>query len=180
LQQRRELLWVLLLALLVLPFALTHPVQKHYSGFQALALEILGKAAPGTRILVSSDASGEGMFISELAMRDQRPNLIVERGSKTLVDPDSQSWSGRGMRLRFGEDADLLQHLLTSKIEYIVLDAAVPAEKQTAYHDQLRRILEDDRTAGTFWRNSESPITRDGEDLAPPLRLYRIMRKQDL
>jgi hypothetical protein len=199
-QQRREAYWVLLLALFVFvearwrdfrqpergyvkqigPVSVNFAVRKIYMGFEALALQVIEKAEPGTHILVCSDASGEGMFISELAMRDRRPNFVVERGSKVLVDPNSQSWSGRNMRLRFGEDTELFDFIMRSKIEYIVLDAAVPPDKQTTYHDQLRRVMEDDRHAGIFWRAAESPITRDGEDLAPPLRLYRVMRTQGL
>jgi hypothetical protein len=174
LQLRRERLWVLLLALLALPQSLRAISQKSYTGFLPLAEEVLNIAPPGARILISSDASGEGMFISELAMRDERPNLIVERASKSLVDPTGRDWAGRNLRERFHDDAALLSYILGSKIAYIVLDDAVPNDKRVGYHDQLRRVIDDN--VGTFWRVDESPVRRKGEDLFPPLRLYRVAR----
>jgi hypothetical protein len=131
-------------------------------------------APVGARILVSSDASGEGMFISELAMLDDRPNLIVERASKSLVDPTGRDWAGRNLRERFLDDDALLTYILRSKIDYVVLDVAVPDDKRAGYHDQLRRVIGDQ--TGTFWQIAESPVRRKGEDLFPPLRLYRIVR----
>jgi hypothetical protein len=174
LQLKRERLWVLLFALLALPQSLRAWEHKSFEGFRDLADEVLKIAPPGGRVLVCSDASGEGMFISELAMRDERPNLIVERASKSLVDPEARDWAGRSLRERFRDDGALLNYILRSKIEYIVLDAAVPDDKRVGYHDQLRRVIGEN--AGTFWPVAESPVRRKGEDLFPPLRLYRVAR----
>lgn len=174
LQWRREVLWVVLLLLLSLPQSLTESRSKSYQGFAELAEKVLQTGAPGATILISSDASGEGMFISELALRDERPNMIVIRGSKALVDPNGRTWAGKTLKERFLDDDALLAYLLRSKIDYIILDAAVPEEKRTGYHDQIRRVIADN--AGTFFPLTESPVTRDGEDLFPPLRLYRVIR----
>ena len=174
LQQRRERLWVLLLALVALPQSLRAWEHKSFEGFEDLAKEVLNIAPQGGRVLVCSDASGEGMFISELAMRDERPNLIVERASKTLVDPNARDWAGRNLRERFHDDGALLSYILRSKIDYVLLDAAVPNDKRAGYHDQLRRVIGEN--AGTFWPVAESPVRRKGEDLFPPLRLYRVAR----
>ena len=174
LQLKRERLWVLLFALVTLPQSLRAWEHKSFEGFRPLAEEVLNIAPQGGRVLVCSDASGEGMFISELAMRDERPNLIVERASKSLVDPDARDWAGRNLRERFHDDAALLNYILKSKIDYVVLDAAVPDDKKVGYHDQLRRVIGEN--AGTFWPVAESPVRRKGEDLFPPLRLYRVAR----
>lgn len=173
-QLRRERLWILLLALLALPQSLRAFEQKSYDGFRVLAEEVLSISPEGTRVLVCSDASGEGMFISELAMRDERPNIIVERASKSLVDPAVRDWAGKNLRERFHDDASLLKYILNSKIAYVLLDAAVPDEKRSGYHDQLRRVISDN--TGTFWQVDESPVRRNGEDLFPPLRLFRVAR----
>jgi hypothetical protein len=174
-QMRREILWVVLLVILALPPIIRRFGPKVHEGFEGLAVELLQTAPPQTRILVCSDATGEGMFISELAMRDQRPNFFVERGSRSLTDPKARTGSGRQIVERFADDASLLDYLVRSKIGYIVLDAAVPEHDRAGYHDQLRRVIADN--TGLFWQIVESPVRRDNEDLFPPLRLYRIVRE---
>jgi hypothetical protein len=179
-QRRRETLWVVLLLLLALP-PLAWPLvtrgmeKKGFTGFQMVAEELLASASPGAHILVSSDASGEGMLISEIAMRDQRPNLVIERGSAALVDQSTKRWDGRQLRSRFLDDESLLAFLTASKLEYIVLDDAVPEPKRADYHDQLRRVIREN--IGTFFFPiQESPVSREGEPLLPPIRVYRILR----
>lgn len=177
-QRRRESLWVVLLLLLSFP-SIAWPIyihgieKKRFTGFQGVAEEVLDKAGPGGRILVSSDASGEGMFISELAMRDQRPNLFVERASASLVEKASKKWDGRNLRSRFLDEESLLAYLLSGKIQYIVLDDAVPEHKRAEYHDQLRTVIQ--RNIGThFWPAFESPVAREDTALHPPIRLYVV------
>jgi hypothetical protein len=175
-QQRREYMWVALLLLLTLPFTFIHREQKGYSGFRPIASELLKTAPSGAHILVSSDARGEGMLISEIAMRDKRPNLFVERASKALVDPKGRTWDGKNLHEKFSDDEKLLAFLKDGKIEYIVLDDAVPEEKRASYHDQLRRVIEDH--IGIFVAVAETPIIRENEQQAKLLRLYHIVRKQ--
>ena len=172
-QQRRERVWVVLLLILTLPFAARQREVKGFSGFQAIASEVLEKAAPGAHVLVSSDARGEGMFISELAMRDHRPNLTVERASKVLVAAEGRTWDGKNMRSKFDDDEKLIAYLKAQKIAYVLLDDAVPEDKRVAYHDQLRRVIAEN--TGFFWPVAESPILRANEPQAKPLRLYRIV-----
>ncbi len=175
-QQRRERIWVLLLVLITLPFSLSRREPKGFSGFQALASEVLEKAPPGARVLVSSDARGEGMFISEIAMRDHRPNLIIERASKVLVAAEGRTWDGRNLRAKFDDDEKLLAYLREEKIAYVVLDDAVPEDKRVGYHDQLRRVIAEN--TGFFWPVAESPIQRVNEAQAKPLRLYHIVNER--
>ncbi len=172
-QQRRERMWVLLLVLLTLAFSASEREQKGFTGFEALASEVLEKAQPGARVLVSSDARGEGMFIAEIAMRDHRPNLFIERASKSLVAAEGRTWDGRNLRTKFDEDEKLIAYLKEKKIAYIVLDDAVPEDKRVGYHDQLRRVIAEN--IGLFWPVAESPIQRANEAQAKPLRLYRIV-----
>jgi len=176
LQARREILWIVLLVLLSLPPIIRRFSPKIHEGFAGLATELVQTAPPQSRVLVCSDAVGEGMFISELAMRDRRPNFFVERGSRSLTDPKGRTSGARQIRERFPSDSALLDYLVRGKIDYIVLDAAVPEHDRAGYHDQLRRVIADN--IGPIWQVAESPIRRDGEDMFPPLRLYRIVREQ--
>jgi hypothetical protein len=178
-QQRREHLWVVLLLLLTLPMEVIQLSKKGYTGFASVAEYLLANAPPGSRILVSSDARGEGMFISEVAMHDRRPNLFIERASNSLVDQSSKKWNGRELRDRFLDDEALLAYLTEGKINYIVLDDTVMHPKRASYQDQLKRVVADsmadaNATGHTFWKVDEFPMTRENEGVPPPIRLYRV------
>lgn len=154
------------------PFFWLNPHRKLWSGFRPLAHRILeDKARPNAKILVSSDGSGEGMFISELAMHEQRPGHKVERASKVLA---KMAWSGAGYQARFAEDEEMLAFLTGSGIEYVVVDQSMPEKKRGAHHDMLRRVCEEH--TDRFWLAGSSPVTRGGITDFPPIRLYRILR----
>ena len=177
-QQRREYLWVVLLMLLTLPMEAIQLPKKGYAGFAPVAEYLLANAPAGSRILISSDARGEGMFISEVAMRDHRPNLIIERASNSLVEESSKKWNGRESRDRFLDDEALLAYLTAGPISYIVLDDTVLHPKRASYHDQIKRVVADNSMANatgrTFWKVDEFPISRENEAVPPPIRLYRV------
>ncbi len=175
-QPQREWLWLVLLVLLSFPVFAMARVQKGCAGFAPLADWLLAQS-PKARVLVCSDAVGEGMFISEVAMLDERPGMTIERASKSLVAKESQSWKGDNPLPRF-DDAKLLAHLTSAKIEYIILDSAIPDRRRKDYHDQLTRVIESN--APNFWKVLESPITRDGEPMYRPLRLYRVKDAKNL
>ncbi len=168
-QPQRVAMWVVLLVLLTVPMFAMRPVHKEHTGFAPIAEWLIAQPKK-SRVLVCSDAMGEGMLISELAMRDNRPGITVERGSKSLVDPKGRTWEGNNLRERF-DDAQLLAYLLAGKIEFIVLDSAVPERRRAGYHDQLARVIE--QNSPNFWLIQESPITRDAEPMYRPLRLFR-------
>ncbi len=177
-QGRREKLWIVLLVLLTVPMEATQLSKKGYSGFAPVAEYLLANVPPGSRILVSSDARGEGMLISEVAMRDHRPNLIIERASSSLVSEASKKWNGREPKDRFLEDEDLLAYLTEGKISYIVVDDTVMYPRRASYHDQLKRVMMDlgtgNATGHLFWKVEEFPIMRENEAVPPAIRLYRV------
>ncbi len=168
--EKSQAMWLVVLALLTFPVFAMKPVRKADGGFAPLA-EWLVTQAPEARVLVCSDAMGEGMLISEIAMRDKRPGITIERGSKSLVDPKGRTWEGNNLRERF-EDQALHDYLLSGKIDYIVLDSAVPVRRHASYHDQLGRVIEEH--SADFWLVLDNPITRDGELMHRPLRLFRV------
>jgi hypothetical protein len=148
------------------------PDPKRWSGFAPMAEAVLADSGlAGRPVLVSSDATGEGMFISEIAMRDHRPGAVVERASKELATMD---WAGRGIRPKFASDDDLLGWLKRSGLGAIVVDASMPEEKHGPHHDQLLRICEEH--SDTFWPASSSQVVRGGQLCAKPVRLYLVRR----
>jgi hypothetical protein len=175
-QPRRIAAFSLILAVLSVPTIALTSVQKSCGGFVPIA-EWLMSQPKKSRVLVCSDSEGEGMFISEIAMRDKRPGFSIERGSKSLVDPKGRTWEGAGLKPKF-DDTALLEYLRSGKIEFIVLDSAVPEKRRTDYHDQLNRVI--DQNSSSFWKVLESPIVRDGEPMHRPLTLFRVKDAQQL
>ena len=160
-------LGVLVVAGSVLPLE-----QKGCRGFEPLARSVLDAASPSDVTLVSSEARGEGMFIAEIAMRERRPGHIIQRASKALA---SSAWSGRGYAPQYPTDEALRAFLTGGKIQYLVLDDAIPEAKRCAHHDQLKRVVEGD--TDRFSLLQESEIIRGGEPQLAPVRLYKIQSK---
>jgi hypothetical protein len=79
-------------------------------------------ARPETRngaVLVSSNGSGEGPFIAEIAMHEPRPAYVVLRASKLLA---RSNWDGSDYRLRFREVKDILAYLDRVPVGIVVID----------------------------------------------------------
>lgn len=172
---KKHALLATVLLLLSMPVFMLTRVNKDTGGFATLA-EWIVTNAPSSRVLVCSDAEGEGMLISEIAMRDKRPGITIERGSKSLVDPKGRTWDGRNLKERFDADG-LMAYLASGKIDFLVLDSAVPERRRVGYHDQMTRVVEDNQLA--FWKILESPINRAGDAMHRPLRLFSIRERKN-
>ena len=160
-------------ALLMLAIAVEWPLAaKQFSGFAPLAETFLSEAAPADVALVSSDARGEGMFISEIAMRERRPGHFVQRASKALA---KSAWSGSGYAPLFQDDDALLAFLTSGKIQYLAIDDAVPEDKRREHHDQLKRVI--GQHAEQFSPVASAEMIRDAEAQPAPVRLYKVRRK---
>jgi hypothetical protein len=145
---------------------------KGFSGFAPLAEQALADDTKMEEMLVSSDATGEGMFIAEVALHEKRPGHVVQRASKSLA---SSTWSGSGYSPLFQNDADLLHFLTEGKIRYLILDEAVPADRHRDHHDQLLRVVEANRDR--ILLIGESDILRNGERQPGAAKLYKIAPK---
>ena len=164
--------WLAAVVVLALPTVLFPIKKKDCFGFGPLAETVLKQAAPADVVLVSSDATGEGMFISEVALREKRPGHTIQRASKSLA---SSTWSGSGYSPAFEKDDDLLAFLTSGKIQYLVLDDAGLGLKRREHHDQLKRLVE--KHPDRFQPLAETDLQRDGHSLQPPIKLYQIPRK---
>jgi hypothetical protein len=169
----REVVVVLLLgASAAWPHWFNQPPRKVWSGFAPLAEQFLELDLAGNAVvLVSSDARGEGMFISELAMRERRPGHVVKRASKEIAKMD---WAGRGARPRFETSDDLANWFARAGIDYVLVDLSMPEEKREEHHDQLARAV--DEHLERFWPVARARLIRDGVPQAEDLVLYRVKR----
>jgi hypothetical protein len=172
-RRRREPLWILLLLLLGLPLEVVKQRPKGCDGFAPIARTLLAEAPRGAGILISSDAIGEGMLIAELVMIDPRPAITVEPASVSLVEPGKRASEPGEQSEHFSEDKELVNYLTKGDIQYVVLDDAVPYRQRAPYHDQIRRVLENN--VRIFWPVFESPITREGEVQGRSAKVYRVI-----
>jgi hypothetical protein len=95
--QRRKSLAVLAASLLLCGWwaAVTPP--KLWRGYDRLVESLLARRELRDRnFLISSDAAGEGSFIAETAMREERPGHVILRASKVFA---KEGWLGRAYAL---------------------------------------------------------------------------------
>lgn len=148
---------------------------KKWSGFAALAEAVLqDPALTNSQILISSDGRGEGMFISELCMREKRPGHIVRRASKDLANMD---WEGRGVQLKYRSEDDVIEWLNGEgkNIGAVIVDSSMPEAKRGAHHDQVIHLCENHPEL--FWLVTTSPAVREGVTSEHPIRLYQVHRR---
>ena len=160
------------LAVLLLGYKSWPISQKGFSGFAPLAEVMRNDATAVDVTLVSSDARGEGMFISEVAMHERRPGHTILRASKTLA---KSSWSGSGYAPLFTSDDEVLAFLTSGKIQYLALDDAVPEDKRRTHQDQLKRVV--GQHSEEFALVASAETVRAGVRQSSPAQLYKIRRK---
>lgn len=110
---------------------------KVASGIAAMAEEITTRA-PGGKVLISSDARGEGALVAEMAFRipDRcaSPWSIV-RASKFMASSD---WSGRDYQAAFANREEFTAALQRDRIGWIVEDVSVPDSYLQKHHLQIK------------------------------------------
>jgi hypothetical protein len=143
---------------------------KGYGGFGRMAAELVTLPAEPAVALISSDASGEGMLIAEIAMRERRPGHRIQRASKVLA---SSTWSGQGYQTKFETPGDVLAFLKEHPVQTIVLDGAIPKNKHVRHHDLLRETVE--ANPAHFQLLSQHPAIRAGNEFPAALELYRFV-----
>ena len=135
---------------------------KQWSGFGPEADAAMA-AGPRARILIASDARGEGMFIADVAARDpHRPAYTVERASKILA---SSTWSGSGYQSLYQTPAQVRDAITKGGIALVVTDASLPTPPP---HDKL---LIATVGSGGFTVVQASTAVRDGVDFPDAIQL---------
>ncbi|HSH96159.1 MAG TPA: glycosyltransferase family 39 protein [Roseimicrobium sp.] len=157
---------------LLLGIGLVHalPVKpKGYAGFEPVAMELLNEAAVGkVRALVVSDARGEGMLVSEAAVRDRKRTLEIKRASKLLAE---SNWNGGAYTARAANTAEAVRLLKTEGIQYVVIDRTIPERLKKTHHEVLSMAVGDTQF---FTEKSRHEITRAGRTLQDGILVYTV------
>lgn len=156
---------------------------KGYFGFRAVANDLSQSSEPHATYLVASDARGEGMFISEVAMHEKRPSHFVQRASKKLA---ASGWNGGAYHLTYckkmsdksGTDYNTPDQLATlvknDTIDFIVFDNSVPKDYRTKHFDILHAAI--DQHPELFRADHKFDITRANTVFPQAIEVYRIAR----
>ena len=159
--------FALLLGLfLVKPF---HVVKKHFRGYTSLVERLLAESESNRhKILVSSDARGEGAVIATIAMKEKRPGHRVERASKLLSESD---WLGRHYKLKAQSPEAVTALLKKRRIRWIITDGSIPKSRQTRHWQLLADTLKN--SPENFRLIAEFPIQRKPGKKTRTACLYR-------
>jgi hypothetical protein len=136
------------------------------TGLGELARSLVQSEQPRTRMLIISDAIGEGIFVSAAAMSDTRPNHYILRASKYLVEVD---WNGRSYRTIL-TSPDHAQKLLADLGISVIVFFDLPPQYQ-ALERLLKSALEG---RPEDWRRLEVSGVRCGT-----CRVYRATKPVD-
>jgi 4-amino-4-deoxy-L-arabinose transferase-like glycosyltransferase len=114
--------------------------RKPSYGFTEVAQALT--SPPGRRdsvLLISSErVGGEGMLVSEIAMRDHRPGYIVLRATKTLASTD---WFGSHYQAAYSSPEEIQQYLEQVPISFLIVDKGL-GRAALPHHRNLLKMLE--------------------------------------
>jgi len=116
-------------------------------------------------LLISSDSPGEGMLVSEVAMRDNRPGHRILRATKVL---SSYDWLGDHEKLLYSSPQEVQALLRRAGVKAVIYDEA-PSWKPI-HHRLVQETL---MTYSDEWRLAASFPRRRGARYFPDsLRVY--------
>jgi hypothetical protein len=173
--QPRRAVQALVCSTLVLTMMTIEPViaGRRSLGYQEV-VDHLGAAdaLSGRRIVVISDASGEGAFVSEVAKRAPEPAATVIRGSKLLVE---SNWMGDHMVFLFTTPDALIKEMEDLHVDYLVFDASAAA-RDVPFWPLANAVVE------KYGAEFEPAFATDLDRLRGPIRpltLYRLTKHTD-
>lgn len=150
-------------------------LHERWTGYAESAKQILTGPDRGTRrVLVSSDRGGEGALISEIAMREKQPGLVLQRSTQELLRTDRLRG---GIQPRFDNSEDLAAWFPRSGFTILALDQSINEADRNAIHNQLARAVEDHPEV--FWPMAQVSVTRGKTENPGILTVYRIKGSQE-
>jgi hypothetical protein len=94
---------------------------KRHLGLDKVAQDLVRDSQFRTpRFLIASDSVGEGVFVAEVAMHENRLGHFVARGSKVLA---SDGFMGDGYQLKYKTPGELMSLLDSEPRQLVVIDA---------------------------------------------------------
>ena len=167
----------------------TIPRKSHY-GFDQVAALVHKPEYKGHVVLVSSGmlgAEGEGMLISEIAMREKRPSSFVLRATKMLSQSD---WLGGRYALLYQTPEEVIQFLRSVPVGIVVIqnergvsatrDHQLLQESIAAYPAEWVRLetyAENESTIDVYFSKSAAVTTHKKIHIDLPYTLRRSIEE---
>ncbi len=147
---------------------------KAWDGFSDVAQRLLRTPDYNhSVILISSDPRGEGMFISEVAMREKRPGHIVLRASKVLA---KSWWSGKDYKVIYSTPKQIMAYLEKLPVGVVVVDQSVPEIYNSAHHRLLQKTVE---RYDQHWKFLGAyPVTRNSILYKDAIKVYGLIGQE--
>jgi len=149
---------------------------RPFHGFRPIARELLGSSELRDAVfLISSDAVGEGMFVSEVAMQEKRPGHFVLRASKAL---SRSRWDESDYQSLFHTTAEVMKYLSSVPVRIVVLDLSADPAGVLAHHSLLEETI---RVYPERWETlGAHPVVRSGLGYRDAVRVFRLKGGRDL
>ncbi len=165
--RKKELMLALFFVIIFIIETFSLPTNAFY-GYGKIVQRLLSEVKfRQSTMLISSDECGEGAFISEVAMQEQRPGHIVLRASKLL---SYSRWDGSKYKLLYRTQEELYNYLLDVPVGIVVVDLSIPDKKETRHHSLLKETLE---AYPNEWELFGSyPMVRKGTEYPDAILVY--------
>src|SRR5208283_4632036 len=161
----------LLFLALVLCFT---PIHKEYSGLARVADVILESSTSDyPSVLIVSDAAGEGMFVADMAPRQQESKPVVIRATKTL---SNTNWLGTEYENLCSNPREVVDRLDEMPITYVVVDRSVRPDALFPHQKLLDRAIADH--PAFFQQLGAFNATRNGVQYPDSVYLYRFVHSR--
>ena len=135
---------------------------------QAVAAITAQPGLENARVLISSDARGEGLLVAAAAHSKRRGARVFLRASKVLA---SSTWTGLDYREHFASDETTLAFLRDLPVGFVVIDDSAQPHQRFAHMTRLARLI--DEHPETWPLVATLDVFRDGEHTPGGLRIYR-------
>ena len=115
------------------------PLPVLITGYGAVARAIPTKDTAPVRVLISSNAQGEGAFVAARLVHDANRTSSVLRAYKVLADDD---WFGKAYRVKVETVSAVREVLLRDDVAFVVVDDfGQPPGRAQPHHQLLQRTL---------------------------------------
>ncbi len=141
------------------------PREKRYGYIEAARFIASDSRLNAAKILVSSESGGEGLLISEIAMREPRPSHVIIRGTKGLAQVD---WNASQYRSFVSTPSEVVQYLQENHIEIVVVDT-LAAQGQFLHDGLVKQAI---RNSGLFRLIATFP--GNARSASGQIQLYRF------
>ncbi len=143
-------------------FAIPH--DPHYGYVQAARFIHSHPEFRGAAILSSSNSTGEGLLVSEVAMLEPRPSVTIVRATKALA---RMNWDGSSYQSLVASPADVLASLSRDRIGFVVIDGR-PFDKEFLHNKILLQTIDSNPS------HFQLLATYSGDDPSATIRIFRF------